>query len=145
MSKKSTITNLLVIPLIASAIFLANPALAADSTSRSSNQFRHKINVPYVKKGIAGTVTSVNGDIIFVQGRDKVQYTIDASRATIMKAVDGRGLNPLVVDTSDIKVGDMVFVRGAIDDREIDAEKIFDGRMPWKHLKHHFKNHKSIN
>jgi len=122
MYKKSKITNLLVIPLIASAVFLANPALAAytDRTSSSDTEIRHKTSVPDTrKKGVVGTVTGVNGTIIVVTTKSSIQYTVDATNATIMKASDEPNGNPSIVAISDIKVGDVIMVRGVISDTEI--------------------------
>ncbi|MBP6883996.1 MAG: hypothetical protein KBC06_02075 [Candidatus Pacebacteria bacterium] len=134
--KQSKITNLLVIPLMASAILLSNPVLAADQTNTSNTEIRHKTSVPHMRRGIAGTVTSVNGKILTVTGRDGVQYTVDASTATIMKASDQPDQNPIVIDISNIKVGDIIGVRGTLNDTEIEATKIFDGKMPMKHMRH---------
>lgn len=147
MSKKSTITNLLVIPLIGSAILLANPVLAANNAHPSENIVRHKTNLENPEPAIAGTVTSINGNIIIVTTKDDIQYTVDASNANIMKASDDSNSNPTIVTIADIKVGDEIFVRGEIDNTEINADKIFDGKFEHKHFKHHhhgkhfLKNH----
>lgn len=136
MTKQSTIKNLLVVPLIASAVLLANPVFAASSTYTSHAEIRHKTSLPHVKKGIVGKVTSINGTIIVVTGKDNVEYTVDASNATIMKAREEPNVNPAIVTISDIQVGDAIVVRGVITDTEISAQKIFEGKMPVKHLKH---------
>ncbi len=136
MTKKSTITNLLVVPLIASAIFLASPAFASNTTNMMNGQVRHKTNIPNIKKGVVGTVISTNGTIVIVKAKDNVEYTVDTTSATIMKASTESNTNPTIVTISDIKVGDVLMVRGKITDTEITAEKIFDGKMPMKHLKH---------
>lgn len=117
MAKKSKIiTNLLVVPLIASTILLASPALAADpSANNSSGETRHKTSVPdVVKKGIAGVVSSVSGGIVVVTSKEDIRYTVDASHATIMKASDVPNENPDVVAARDIAVGDAIMVRGEI-------------------------------
>ncbi len=134
MSKKSKITNLLVIPLIASTVFLASPALADNPNYGSTTEVRHKTDVSHIKKGVVGTVTSVNGTIIVVTAQDNTQYTVDASHATIMKASTTK-TSTAIATISDIKVGDRVMVRGTIDNTEIDAKNIFDGKIPFKHLK----------
>lgn len=140
MIKKSKITNLLVVPLIASAVLLANPVFAASPAAASRSEVRHKTDVPHSKRGIIGTVTSSEGDIIKVTAKDNTQYTVDASDATIMKVSGEPQENPDIVSISDIKVGDAIVVRGEIDDQEINAEKIFEGDIGkgqlHKHLKH---------
>ena len=136
MTKKSTITSLLVMPLIASAVLLASPVLADNTSYASHSEVRHKTSVPQTKKGITGIVTSINGTIIIVTTKDNIQYTVDASKATIMKASDQSNINPSIVTISDIKVGDAIVVRGVIADTEITAQKIFDGKVSHKHNKH---------
>ena len=116
---KSTIVNFVVIPLVASAIFLASPAFAADPTNTSNTEIRHKTIVPNVnirRRGIVGVVISVNGNIIIVKDKNNIHYTVDASDATIMKATDEPDGNPTVVMISNIKVGDSIIVRGEIDE-----------------------------
>jgi hypothetical protein len=111
--KKSTITNLFVVPLIATAIFLARPAFAADDPTNVSNtEVRHKTHLPSMRKEIAGTVIAVNGTIVIVKSESDEQYAIDASDAIIMKDSDEIEGNPNVVMTSNIQVGDAIVVRG---------------------------------
>ena len=119
--KKSTITNLFVVPLIATAIFLARPALAADSTTdTSNNDIRHKTHLSNIKNEISGIVTSVNGNIVIVKSKDDIQYTVDAVKATIMKDSNDIEANPYIVMTSNIEIGDAIVVRGEIlEDSEI--------------------------
>ncbi|MBY0376408.1 hypothetical protein K2P96_00320 [Patescibacteria group bacterium] len=141
LKKQSTITSLLAVPLIASAILFSSPAFASSNSGTPNTE----ITGARSKRGIVGKVTSVNGMIITVTARDGIQYSVDASTATIMKASDQPDQNPVVVNISDIHVGDTIGVRGKIDDTEISANKIFDGKMPMKHLKHrrHMKHHGS--
>ncbi|MEO5635445.1 MAG: hypothetical protein ABIS26_02565 [Candidatus Paceibacterota bacterium] len=140
MSKKSTITNLLVIPLMGSAILLSNPVMAAGPTQDSRIEVRHKTNIETPKKGIAGTVTSINGNIIVVTTKDNIKYTVDASSANIMKATEEINANPLIINISDIKVGDAIFVRGEIDNEELAADNIVDGKIFHKHINHGREN-----
>lgn len=141
MSKTQTIKSLLVLPLIASAILLANPVLASNSQEYASHsEVRHKAQGPRFKKGVAGTVTSINGSVIVVTTKDGTKYTVDASKATIMKASGNKDTNPSLVTISDIQVGDTIMVRGTVADGEVTANKIFDGQFPHKHdrhLRHH--------
>ena len=118
------IKNLIVAPLIASAIFLANPAgfAAASRPSQRAQVEVHNIsnteNSPDTKKGIAGKVTKVSGSIILVSTKDDTEYTVDASDAMIMKAADERDANPEIVSISDIHMGDAIAVRGIIQEEE---------------------------
>jgi preprotein translocase subunit YajC len=133
MTKQSTITNLIVMPLIASAVFLASPAFAASTSPTSHKEVRNittKGPSPNTKKGIVGTVTSINGTIVLVTSKDNVQYTVDAANATIMKEGVAPNINPTLVKIADIQVGDSIVVRGVINDAEINANNIFDGKMP---------------
>jgi hypothetical protein len=121
---KSKIKNLIVAPLIASAIFLASPAASFGASPVLRNQVEvHNIsnteNTPDTKKGIAGKVTRVNGSIILVSTKDDTEYTVDASGATIMKEGAEPDENPAIVETADIKIGDAIMVRGVISDREL--------------------------
>jgi hypothetical protein len=124
MAKKSKtiITSLLVVPLMASTILLASPALAADpSINSATGETRHKTSIPDVaKKGISGIVSSVSGGIIVVEGGDGVKYTVVASDAIIMKASEESDENPNVINARDIRVGDAIAVRGEIADAEQD-------------------------
>ena len=118
--KKSQITNLLVLPLIASAIFLANPVFASSTAGGIGMEVRNITsqdnaeNLSNPKKGIVGTVVSINGDILVVTTKNDVQYNVNASHATIMKAGDGEDSNPNIITTGDIKVGDAILVRGKV-------------------------------
>jgi preprotein translocase subunit YajC len=133
MTKQSTITNLIVMPLIASAVFLASPAFAASTSVTAHKEVRNittKGPATNTKKGIVGTVTSINGTIILVTSKDNIQYTVDATSATIMKEGVAPNTNPTLVQITDIKVGDSIVVRGVIKDTEVNANNIFDGKMP---------------
>ena len=124
---KSKITTLLVLPLIASAVFLASPAVSsADGSPLSTHsEVRHKttkdaaLNAKEGKENVAGTVASINGTIILVNTREDVEYIVDASNATIMKASSEPNSNPNIVPMSEVKVGDFILVRGVIKDIEV--------------------------
>jgi len=144
MTKQSTITNLIVMPLIASAVFLASPAFANDTTRTTHREVRNLTKKEYAqntKRGIAGTVTSIDGIIIKVTSLNGTQYTVDTSNATIMKASGEGNVNPSIADITDVKTGDAIVVRGVIKDTEIAAQKIFDSKVPLK-MKHHLRNKK---
>lgn len=140
MSKTQTIKSLLVLPLIASAILLANPVLASNGQEYASHsEVRHKAQGSRPKKGVAGTVTSINGSVIVVTTKDGTKYTVDASKATIMKSSGDKDANPSLVTIADIQVGDTIMVRGTVADGDVTANKIFDGKFAHKHHKHHLK------
>jgi intein/homing endonuclease len=121
MIKQLKIKNLIVIPLIASAVFLANPALASNNTQDSYNDIQDKTsqeNVLSVKDIVVGKVASVNDEVVTVTTENNLTYTIDTGHATIMKESEELNTNPYLVRTSDIKVGDAIAVRGEISDQE---------------------------
>ncbi|MEX2052572.1 MAG: hypothetical protein WD991_02680 [Candidatus Paceibacterota bacterium] len=124
MKKALTITNLLVIPLIASAVFLANPAFTKNPNRPELNQEISSVRQtsgqkPDRKKSIIGIVSAINGTNITVSGKDSIKYTVDATHATIMKDNGEPGVNPLIVPISNIQVGDAIAVRGKINEQEI--------------------------
>jgi hypothetical protein len=93
-------------------------------------------NVPNTKKGVVGTVSSMNGNILIVTSKNNTNYTVDASKATIMKEGLEPTTNPSLVSITDIKVGDFIMVRGVINNTEITASRIFDGRPHAKGMRH---------
>jgi hypothetical protein len=117
------IKNLIVVPLIASAIFLASPGASMGASPVLRNQVEvHNIsnteNTPDTKKGIAGKVIKVSGNIVIVSTKDDTEYTVDASDAMIMKAGDQPDANPEIVSINDIHTGDAIAVRGIIHEEE---------------------------
>jgi hypothetical protein len=120
MAKQGSITSLLVVPLIASAILLASPSVATSVNRLRGSEVRHTTSLPFSKGGVSGTVAALSGTIIKVTGRDNVLYTVDAGEATIMKSEDGSS-NPAIINVADIKIGDAIVVRGQIDYSAIDA------------------------
>ena len=115
--KKSKITNLLVLPLIASAIFLASPVFAAGGSTASNTEIRNVTSqegAPNTKKGVKGTVTSVSGEMLVITTEAGAQFNVNAAHATIMTAGDAEDSNPNIISIKDIKIGDAIFVRGKI-------------------------------
>ncbi len=116
------IKNLLVIPLIASTVFLASPAIAANTAQGLNIEVRNitnRENVPNTKReGISGTVASIDGSILVVESSGDMEYTVDTAHATIMKSSNEKDSNPSIVHTDDIKIGDVVVVRGTLEDTE---------------------------
>ena len=122
MRRHTKIKNLIVAPLIASAIFLASPGAFASSPIRGGQVEIHNVsnteNTPDTKRGIAGRVTRVSGNIIIVSTKDDTEYTVDASDAMIMKEGTLPTENPAIIETTDIKIGDAIMVRGVIGEVE---------------------------
>lgn len=115
------ITSLLVVPLIASAILLSSPSLATNLNRERNSAVRHTTTVPYKESAtIIGIVILVAGSLIRIAGKDNMEYVVEASSATIMKALDERD-NPRIVDVADIHVGDTIMVRGKIDYAAMDS------------------------
>lgn len=124
MYKKSKIKNLLVIPFIASAVFLASPAMASPiestrtvlSEAKSTSGFDISfLNNKKKSRSVSGIVSSVSGPIIAVTTKSGITYTIDASHATLMKKSSNENANPKIIFLSEIKKGDQIVVRGKID------------------------------
>jgi hypothetical protein len=122
MKKQSKIKNLIVAPLIASAIFLSSSSAFASSPIQRNQAEVHNIsnteNAGDTKKGITGIVIKTNGSIIVVSTKDDTEYTVDASGALIMKEGAQPNENPAIVGTTDIQIGDAIMVRGEIKDGE---------------------------
>lgn len=73
-------------------------------------------------RGVAGTVSAVNGSTVTVTAKDGTSYTIDASTAKISKVVD--------ISASDIKVGDTIGAMGSVSGTSVKAVHIMDGVPP---------------
>ncbi len=139
MKKQITIANLIVMPLIASAIFLASPAMASSGqngmyrTERSGTEMSDKKRNLDGKRGIVGTVKSITGTVIIVTGMDKKEYTVDASKATVMKAGSDTASTPTTITVGNIAIGDTLMIKGTLTNLNMVATNIFDGKMPVKH------------
>ncbi len=117
MSKQSKITSLLVIPLIASSLFLASPALASNPLSKEGKGGSVAITqgsstASGGQMDVAGVVTGVSGTLLTISGTDSLTYKIDAEHATIMRDSSESGTS--IVSISEINVGDTVLVRGKV-------------------------------
>lgn len=82
-----------------------------------------------MRPGVFGTVTSVNSDIITINGRQgfgsttaAVSYTVDATNATVKK-------NNATSTISAIAVGDTIFAQGTVTGTNVVATNIRDGVM----------------
>lgn len=69
--------------------------------------------------GVMGTVSSVNGTTITVNGKNGGSYTVDAGNTTVHKMV--------TTTVSDIAVGDTIGVQGEVSGTTISATTIMDG------------------
>lgn len=81
-------------------------------------------------QGVAGVVTSINGNSITLTGKDNVVYVVDATSATIKK-----GSATTTVDISQIHSGDKLFVRGTVTGTTVIAKGITDGPIKEKKTK----------
>src|ERR1035437_1437649 len=105
------------------------------ATSIFDGKFKHgpsgKNNPAAIKarhyQGIVGTVSSVNGSTILVDGKEATStgtttYTVDASSAKILKtSVKGKAT------ISDISAGDSVRISGNINSTSVVAKVVLDG------------------
>ncbi len=66
--------------------------------------------------GVMGTVSSVNGSVITLQGRDGQTYTVNAGNTSVQKMVAG--------SLTDVQVGDMIGVHGTKDGTTVTATEI---------------------
>ena len=122
MRKQSSITNLIVAPLIASAIFLTSPSFSSVPLQKVNDEIMDGADNEISsndRKVIVGTVASVSGTVIKVKGEENVNFTVLAQNATIMKDGEETNTNPILVPITGIQVGDAILVRGKIDETEL--------------------------
>jgi len=72
---------------------------------------------------IGGTITAVNGTSLTLTNRSNVEYTIDASHATVMKENSSSTIDA-------VAVGDRVFVRGTVNGNTVVASTVTDRGVP---------------
>ena len=92
----------------------------------SNTQAQHTAHDKHGKNGhpgAIGSVSAVSGTTITITGKNGLIYTIDAAKAKVMKA-------GATISVSDIKVGDMLYVRGTAAGTTITATAIMDGPAP---------------
>jgi hypothetical protein len=120
MKSKKIVVPLVAIVMVASSI-ISITSVSADTHTSNTFSWRKKSISGNQLKGIMGTVTAVNGSIITVLGKDNTSYTVDASTAKI------RGNAGVSTSTlADLKVGDMIVVKGSITGASITAATIID-------------------
>jgi len=110
---------------LALAASIALPAFAKENNRGTGMMNRQN---PMMENGIVGTVTSINGTTITVNGLQRVgsttattTFTVDASKAIIRK---GRVATSTI---SVITVGDKVMVQGTVTGTSVVAKTILDG------------------
>lgn len=83
----------------------------------------------HIITGTAGTVTAINGDVLTVQGKNDVVYTVTTANADI------RHENNTDARVGDISVGDTVVVQGTLENTSIEAKTIlaFDYNLEKAH------------
>jgi membrane-bound inhibitor of C-type lysozyme len=94
--------------------------------------------------GVRGKVTAVSGTTITLTdkkgfkkdstGATETTYTVDAGAATIKKITEGTDGKPseTTITVSDIKVGDMIMVKGTVSGTTVTATEIMTGRSGGK-------------
>lgn len=69
-------------------------------------------------RGVMGTVKSVNGTSVTLEGKDGKTYTVNAGDASVTRMIDGA--------LSDVVAGDLIGVHGTMDGTTITAKHIMD-------------------
>ncbi len=89
------------------------------------------------KTGIAGEVSDISGTTITLSSKQgfgeeatDITYAIDASNATVEKISQDSDGKPskTTISVSDIQIGDIIMVRGEVDDTSVVAKKIVSGQ-----------------
>jgi hypothetical protein len=123
MTKKSTVIALAAVILSASAFGFNGIALAENQASSSWKSSQgHIKNYLQHAPGVIGTISSINGNIIAMTGKNNTTYTIDASTAKIFKNRN------TVITAADMKVGDVIMAQGTVSGTSVAATTIFDGK-----------------
>jgi hypothetical protein len=128
------------IGLLAAAVLVIggiSAATVAYTTQAQSNQAQTSNNnngIGWGRMGkgqmdpqVTGTVSAVNGNTITLTGTNGTTYTVDASKAEIMKIVNNA---KTTIQVSGIAVGDTLHVSGTVSGNAVTASKIIDGVMP---------------
>ena len=131
--KKVKLLGFLMMPIVASSLLVATTVNAQtndgqnDSSSTSTQGYgygrmmRRRIMIPMV----AGTVSSISGNIITVTGKNGTSYTVDGTNAVVIK-------NNVKSSISNIAVGDTLSARGALNGTSLTATYILDGNWAMK-------------
>lgn len=108
----------------ASAFGFSGIALAEVNSPSSSWKSSQDTIKNYLKHapGVMGQVTSINGSVITINGKNNTVYTIDASTAKIVKNRN------TVITIADIKVGDNIMAQGTVTGTNVAATTVFDGK-----------------
>lgn len=120
--------------LLSSGAMLGTLALtgAALAQTTSTNTFwgRHmaKGAMHMARPAVVGSVTAASGNTLTVTDRNNTVFTVDTTNAKITK---GFGPNATTITLGDIKVGDMVAVRGTVSGNAVAATNIETG-MPMR-------------
>ncbi len=120
MSKKTVIITVAAMVLIATSMANIRTASAEVSAAPYSETDTHKGAWRHAP-GVFGTVISIKGDIISIQNKKGVIYTVDTNNTKIMKD------KKTVLSLSDITVGDPLIILGQVSGSSISASTIFDG------------------
>jgi hypothetical protein len=80
-------------------------------------------------RGIIGTISIINGNTISILS-GTITYTVDASSSKIIDPSSAGATSTFSI--ANLKIGDVVAVRGTVSGTSIAATSIFDGKFPGK-------------
>ncbi len=126
MSNKLSRKTFIIVSGMAFSLLVSTPTFAStiDATGGQASNER-KMGHSGVDRGaisgIVGTVASITGSTLMVNGKNSTLYSVDATSAQILKD------KSTAMIITDIKVGDMVMVKGKITGTTVVATVIKDG------------------
>ena len=120
MQNKKLILPLFAVALLGGAVTAGVVSLASAQTTTATTTTSSTND--HMGRGVAGTITAVNGSTITLTGKDGTTYTVDATKATISKTS--------TIDVTGLSVGDTLMVGGTVSGSSVTADHIMDGAMP---------------
>ena len=120
MQNKKIILPLFAVALLGGAATAGIVSLASAQTTTASTSSTSASD--HMGRGVAGTITAVNGDTITLTGKDGTTYTVNAASAKISKTS--------TIDVTGLSVGDTLMVGGTVNGSSVTATNIMDGAMP---------------
>ena len=120
MQNKKIILPLFAVALLGGAATAGIVSLASAQTTTAATSTTSASD--HMGRGVAGTITAVNGDTITLTGKDGTTYTVDATSAKISKTS--------TIDVSGLSVGDTLMVGGTVNGSSVTATNIMDGALP---------------
>lgn len=83
--------------------------------------------------GVTGTVSAISGNTLTVANKAGTSYSVNASGATILKAVSGA--KPATSTLASVAIGDTVRIQGTISGTSVTATRIVDGVLSQRPVK----------